>query len=130
MISRYLFRTRIALFDVFLKFQHLPNSQQSNFCYTTKVKAKTFKEVKKFQDIPNVGPAMARDFALLGLHKPTDLINKNPLTLYSKMCKISGVRQDPCVLDTYIAVIDFMNGTPAKPWYSYTKRRKKEYPNI
>ncbi len=73
---------------------------------------------------------MARDFALLGLKKPTDLISKNPLTLYKKMCKVSGVRQDPCVLDTYIAVIDFMNGAPAKPWYFYTKNRKREHPDI
>lgn len=94
------------------------------------MKAKSFKEVKHFQDIPNVGPAMARDFALLGLHNPTDLIHKNPLTLYKKMCKISGVRQDPCVLDTYIAVIDFMKGAPAKPWYFYTKSRKNEHPDI
>ena len=94
------------------------------------MKAKSYKDVKKFQDIPNVGPAMARDFALLGLQKPTDLINKNPLALYKKMCKVSGVRQDPCVLDTYIAVIEFMNGAPAKPWYFYTKNRKKEHPDI
>jgi len=94
------------------------------------VKAKSFKEVEKFQDIPNVGPAMARDFNVLGLHKPTDLINKNPLALYNKMCKVSGARQDPCVLDTYIAVIDFMNGAPARPWYFYTKGRKIEHPDI
>lgn len=94
------------------------------------MKAKSFKEVKKFQDIPNVGPAMERDFVLLGLHKPTDLIHKKPLALYHKMCKISGERLDPCVLDTYIAVIHFMNGAPAKPWYFYTKTRKKEHPNI
>lgn len=94
------------------------------------MKARSFKEVKKFQDIPNVGPAMARDFNLLGLNKPTDLIRKDPLALYKKMCKVSGVRQDPCVLDTYIAVIDFMNGAPAKPWFFYTKKRKKEHPNI
>ena len=94
------------------------------------MKAKNFKEIKIFQDIPNVGPAMARDFSLLGLSKPMDLIHKNPFTLYKKMCKVSGVRQDPCVLDTYIAVIEFMNGAPANPWYFYTKDRKKEYPNI
>lgn len=94
------------------------------------MKAKSVKEVEKFQDIPNVGPAMARDFAMLGLKKPADLIHKNPFALYKRMCKISGVRQDPCVLDTYIAVIDFMNGAPAKPWYFYTKRRKKDYPDI
>ena len=108
----------------------IPNTQQQNFCYTTKVKAKSFKEVEKFQDIPNVGPAMERDFAMLGLNKPADLIHKTPFALYTRMCKISGVRQDPCVLDTYIAVIDFMNGAPAKPWYFYTKSRKKDYPDI
>lgn len=94
------------------------------------MKARSFKDVKKFQDIPNVGPAMARNFNLLGLNKPADLINKNPLLLYNKMCKVSGVRQDPCVLDTYIAVIDFVNGATAKPWYFYTKNRKKEYTDV
>ena len=94
------------------------------------MKAKTFKEVKKFQDIPNVGPAMARDFAFLGLKDPADLVKKEPLKLYKQICKLSGVRQDPCVLDTYIAVIDFMNGAPARPWYFYTKIRKKEHPSI
>ncbi|MFM2339703.1 MAG: hypothetical protein RLZZ360_339 [Candidatus Parcubacteria bacterium] len=94
------------------------------------MKVAHYTEVKKFQDIPNVGPAMARDFALLGLKEPSDLKQKDPLALYKLMCKVSGVRQDPCVLDTYIAVIDFMNGAPARPWYWYTKNRKKEFPHI
>ncbi|MBY0310288.1 helix-hairpin-helix domain-containing protein [Patescibacteria group bacterium] len=94
------------------------------------MKAKTANEVKKFQDIPNVGPAMARDFAILGLKAPKDLVLKDPLKLYKKMCTIRGVRQDPCVLDTYMAAIDFMNGAPSCPWWSYTKTRKKEYPNL
>jgi hypothetical protein len=99
-------------------------------CYTACMKAKSSKEVTKFQDIPNIGPAMARDFALLGLKVPSDLKRKSPLQLYRQMCKITGKRQDPCVLDTYIAVIDFMNGAPTRPWYWYTKGRKKEYPDI
>lgn len=94
------------------------------------MKAKTVSEVKKFQDIPNVGPAMARDLVLLGLKEPKDLKNKDAFNLYKKMCRVSGTRQDPCVLDTYIAVVDFMNGAPARPWWSYTKKRKREYPNI
>ena len=94
------------------------------------MKARRASEVRLFQDIPNVGPAMARDFTLLGLKKPSDLINKNPLTLYKKMGKITGTRPDPCVLDTYMATIDFMNGTPALPWWSYTKKRKQEFPNL
>ena len=94
------------------------------------MKAKTAKDVKKFQDIPNVGPAMSKDFHDLGLKQPTDLIGKDPLVLYRKMCKVAGARLDPCVLDTYIAVVDFMNGAPARPWYFYTKMRKKQHPNI
>lgn len=94
------------------------------------MKAKSAKEVKKFQDIPNVGPAMERDLLVLGLKNPADLTGKDAFTLYKKMCKVSGTRQDPCVLDTYIAVIDFMNGAPARPWFWYTKQRKKNFPDI
>jgi hypothetical protein len=42
------------------------------------MKAKTASEVRKFQDIPNVGPAMERDFCALGLHTPKDLKKQDP----------------------------------------------------
>jgi hypothetical protein len=73
---------------------------------------------------------MERDFRLLGIECPQDLKKQDPYTLYHSMCQVSGVRQDPCVLDTYMAVVDFMNGAPAMPWFSYTKDRKKRYPNV
>lgn len=88
------------------------------------MKARTVKEVKKFQDIPNIGPAMERDFVLIDLKNPKDLQGKDPLALYKKICHIRGVRQDPCVLDVYMAAVDFMNGKPAHPWWHYTKIRK------
>ena len=81
-------------------------------------------EVKKFTDIPNVGKAMERDFLLLGLKSPSDLKKQDAYKLYQKMCKKSGVRQDPCVLDTYLAVVDFMNGGEPKPWWDFTAKRK------
>lgn len=94
------------------------------------VKATRASEVKKFTDIPNVGKAMERDFLLLGLTSPADLKKQNAYKLYQKMCQKSGVRQDPCVLDTYEAAVDFMNGAAAKPWWAYTAERKQKYPNI
>jgi hypothetical protein len=94
------------------------------------MKAKFVHEVKKFKDIPNVGPAMERDFRKLGIKSPADLIGKDPYRLYRDLCQLTGCRQDPCVLDTYLAVIDFMKGAPAKPWYSYTAFRQKYYPDI
>lgn len=92
--------------------------------------AKTAAVVKRFQDIPNIGPAMERDFLELGLKRPQDLKGKDPYALYQKMCRVSGTRQDPCVLDTYMAAIDFMNGARAKAWWQYTKARKAQYPNL
>lgn len=94
------------------------------------MKARTTSEVIKFQDIPNVGPAMERDFALLGLNNPKDLQGKDPLQLYKKICRIRDVRQDPCVLDVCMAAVDFINGKPAHPWWHYTKIRKKKYPDL
>lgn len=94
------------------------------------MKTKNFREVKRLQDIPNIGPAITRDFNLLGVREPSDLRGGDPLALYKKLCTITGVKQDPCVLDTYIAAIDFMNGAPARPWYFYTKNRKTTYPDI
>lgn len=94
------------------------------------MKAKTAAEVTRFEDIPNVGPAMVRDFELLELRKPGDLKKVDAFKLYKKLCRITNARQDPCVLDTYVAVVDFMNGAPARPWYYYTKSRKQKYPNI
>jgi hypothetical protein len=94
------------------------------------MKAQHARDVEKLLDIPNIGPAMIRDFRLLGITTPNELKNNDPYILYKKLCEITGVRQDPCVLDTYIAAIDFMNGEKAKPWFSYTKKRKEIYKNI
>ena len=94
------------------------------------MKAASAAEVKDFKNIPNIGPAMVRDFHRLGLKTPKDLKKKDPLKLYKEMCRISGTRQDPCVLDTYMAAIDFMNGASARPWWQYTKIRKDRYANI
>ncbi|MES2225824.1 MAG: helix-hairpin-helix domain-containing protein [Patescibacteria group bacterium] len=94
------------------------------------MKAESADAVRKFTDIPNIGPRMAEDFRELGLKTPQELTGRDALTLYKKMCRVSGVRQDPCVLDTYIAAIDFMNGSPARPWWSYTAARKKDFPDV
>ena len=47
------------------------------------VKAKQASEVNKFTDIPNIGPAMERDFVFLKLKSAKDLQNKNAFTLYT-----------------------------------------------
>ncbi len=94
------------------------------------MKAEHGDEATVFIDIPNVGPRIARDFEMLGLKKPQDLKRQDPYTLYMKLSKKTGKRQDPCVLDTFMAVVDFMNGAEPAPWWKYTRERKRSYPDV
>ena len=88
-------------------------------------KANRSSNVKKFTDIPNVGKAVVEKLMILKLNYPQDLKNKGTFSLYTKLNKRTGMRHDPCLLDTFIAAIDFMNGAPTNPWYYYIKERKK-----
>jgi hypothetical protein len=83
--------------------------------------------VKRFTDLPNIGPAAARDFELLGYTEPAQLVGVNPYALYTSLCIASGVRQDPCVLDVFMSVTDFLSGGAPQPWWHYTSRRKLQY---
>ena len=80
------------------------------------MKAKTAEDVLRCIDIPNVGLRIARDFETLGIHTPQGLKGKNAFKLYTDLCEQTNMRHDPCVLDTFMAVVDFMGGAPAKPW--------------
>jgi hypothetical protein len=80
-----------------------------------------------FQQIVNIGSATAEAFQRLGLAEPQQLIEQDPFELYEKMCRLDGVRHDPCVLDVFMATIDYMNGNPPHPWWHYTAERKRQY---
>ena len=75
-------------------------------------------------DLPNVGSAVADDLRLLGLEHPAQLIGLCPYALYERLNQITGLRHDPCMLDTFISITRFMNGEPAQPWWHYTAERK------
>jgi hypothetical protein len=75
-------------------------------------------------DIPNIGPAMAGDLRRLGITRPAQLAGRDPMALYERLARLDGVRHDPCVLDTFMAAVDYMGGAPARPWWKYTPERK------
>ncbi len=89
------------------------------------MKLSNYKNITKFTQIPNVGPRIAHDFRTLGIKTPQALAKQDPLKMYRKLEKLTGSKQDPCVLDTFMAVVDFMQGAPARPWWAYTPHRKK-----
>ena len=90
-------------------------------------KARTAAECQALEQLPNIGPAIAADLRRLGVAHPRQLAELDALHLYQQLCRTTGKRQDPCVLDTFIAATDFMCGAAAKPWWDYTALRKKLY---
>lgn len=87
-------------------------------------KADTAARARRLQDIPNIGPAMEADLRLLGIDHPAELANRDPDALYAELCRLTGAHQDPCVLDTLVPAVRFMQGAPALPWWHYSAERK------
>ena len=88
--------------------------------------AKGVREIAHLEDIPNIGPSIADDLRQLGITTPADLPGRDPYAMYDDLCRITEHRHDPCLLDTFIAAVRFMEGAPKKPWWKYTAERKRE----
>jgi hypothetical protein len=91
------------------------------------VKARNAAECELLEQLPNIGPSLAADLRLLGIAHPRELASKDAFVLYQSLCATTGQRQDPCVLDTFMAATDFMRGAQALPWWHYTAQRKVVY---
>ena len=83
--------------------------------------------IKRFDQIINIGKAMAGDFERLGFQSPQALIGQDPLVMYQAICQTDNLFHDPCVLDVFMATVDYMNGGKPKSWWSFTKERKRRY---
>jgi hypothetical protein len=79
----------------------------------------------RLEDLPNVGPAVAADPRRVGITRPHDLVGRAPYRMYADLCRVTGRRHDPRMLDTFIAATGFMAGEPATPWWKYTADRKR-----
>jgi len=84
-------------------------------------------QVRLLTDLPNVGPAMARDLEFIGIRTPAQLTGRDPLALYRSLCSRSLTRHDPCVLDVFISITRFMDGEEPRPWWAFTAERKRDY---
>lgn len=85
--------------------------------------------VGRLEDIPNVGRAVATALRRVGIDTPLALIGRDPYALYADLNALTGIRHDPCLLDTFIAATRFMGGEPARPWWAYTAERKAHLGN-
>jgi hypothetical protein len=93
-------------------------------------KAASAADCKTLEQLPNIGPSLAADLRLIGIREPRDLRGKDAFVLYQRLCAATGQRQDPCVLDTFMAASDFMGGAAAAPWWKYSAQRKALFGQI
>lgn len=80
-------------------------------------------------DLISVGPAMLRDFDMLGIHSVAQLAKQEPHKMYERLNRKTGARQDPCVLDTFCAAVAQARN-PRLPveqckWWYWSKKRKQ-----
>jgi len=88
------------------------------------MKAESAHNAVRLEDIPNIGPSIADDLRALDIFEPMQLVGKDPYALYRRLGEITGVVHDPCLCDTFIAAVRFMEGGPPRPWWYYTAERK------
>ena len=83
-------------------------------------KAAHASQARVLTDIPNIGKSIAQDLRGLGVSTPADVAAMDPIAMYDALRTPMGQRHDPCVLDTFLAAKDFMNGGPAQTWWNFT----------
>lgn len=86
------------------------------------------KNQRKLGDLISIGPAMLRDFELLGVRSVEQLARTNPMKLYEKLGHVSKQHQNICVLDVFEAAVAQAKN-PLLPveqcqWWYWSRKRK------
>ena len=86
---------------------------------------------RKLQELISIGPAMLRDLDQLGIHSVAQLAKQDPKKMYRRLERLTGQRQDPCVLDTFhAAVAQARNPRLAAEkcqWWYWSRKRKANW---
>ena len=61
--------------------------------------------MRRLGDLISIGPAMLRDFELLGIRSVTQLARQNPQRMYERLSRVAVQHQDICVLDVFCAAV-------------------------
>jgi hypothetical protein len=83
---------------------------------------------RRLKDLRGIGKKMMEDFDKLGVRSVSQLKTCDADELYSRMCEITGARQDPCVHDTYRCAIEQARNPnlpeEQKDWWYWSNVRK------
>jgi hypothetical protein len=85
---------------------------------------------RQLADLISIGPAMLRAFEMLGIRSLAQLAKQKPQRMYGRLSRLTGQRQDPCVLDVFCAAVAQARN-PRLPlekcqWWWWSKKRKQQ----
>lgn len=84
---------------------------------------------RQLKDLISIGPAMLRDFELLGIRSVKQLAKQEPRKMYARLGRIAKQHQDICVLDVFEAAVAQARNPrlPAEKcqWWWWSERRKE-----
>jgi hypothetical protein len=87
-------------------------------------------KARELGDLISIGPAMLRDFELLGIRSVAQLAVQDPRKMYEKLGRVAAQHMDICVLDTFCAAVaQARNPRLAAEkcqWWWWSERRKRE----
>jgi nucleotidyltransferase/DNA polymerase involved in DNA repair len=83
---------------------------------------------RRLEELVSVGPAMLRDFDLLGIRSVAQLARQNPEKLYERLCARTGQAVDICCLDVFSAAVaqarDPRLRSEQRQWWYWSRKRK------
>ena len=80
-------------------------------------------------DLISVGPAILRDFEMLGVRTVAELRRQDPAKLYKKLGQMTAQHQDICVLDVFRAAVAQARNPRLRVeqcWWWYWSRKRLE----
>ncbi len=89
---------------------------------------------RELKDLISIGPAMLRDFELLGIRSVEQLAKQDPQHMYEKLGRVARQHQVICVLDVFCAAVAQARNprlAVAKcQWWWWSERRKKRSKDV
>lgn len=91
------------------------------------------RKIRRLQDLISVGPAVLRDFELLGIGSVADLARQDPQEMYARLCHLKAQKQDICCLDVFQAAVAQARDPLLPPeqsvWWYWSRKRKAQSGN-
>ena len=92
------------------------------------VKAKLSRDPEELQNIPGVGPSLAKDLTDLGYCCVSRLRGSDPEQMYQKLCALRGRHIDRCVLYVFRCAVYYASNSVHDPellkWWNWKDVKK------